>query len=320
MTSEFGLIDAFTAPFEKRAPGLLVGPGDDCALTSVSDGMALCATVDALVEGVHFLGAIFEDAEIGHKALAINLSDLAAMGARPRWFLCSVACPADAASMARLTGISRGMAALAQRAGILLIGGNFTRAEALSLHITALGEVPTGQAMLRSGACVGDVLFVSGTLGGAALALGWMREGRPMPDALRQRQSRPEPRLELGLLARDFASAAMDVSDGLLQDLAHLIEKSGHGFEVDLSKLPLDPALVESGAPLDLALTGGEDYELLLTVPQSKAVEFERACAQRGMAVTAIGRARSDDRLELVNAPSHLSLTGTAKRGFDHFG
>lgn len=317
MTSEFSLISEFTAQFEETAEGLLLGPGDDCALTSGSEGMVLCTTVDALVEDVHFLGSLFLDEEIGHKALAINLSDLAAMGARPRWFLCSIACPADAGSTRRLSGIARGMAGLARRLGIFLIGGNFTRDQTLSIHITAMGEVPQDQALLRSGAGEGDLLFVSGTLGSAALGLKKMLDGQPLPDALRLRQCRPEPRLELGILSRKFASAALDVSDGLLQDLGHLCERSQRGFDVDLAKIPLDDEFIESNAPLEMALTGGEDYELLLTIPESKVTAFQEACSQRSIRVTALGRARGDGQLNLLNAPQEF--TDTTWRGFDHF-
>lgn len=318
MKSEFSLIDEFLQPFDRHGPGLILGPGDDGALTALSPGMALCTTVDALVEGVHFLGQAFRDEEIGHKALAINLSDLAAMGALPRWFVCSVACPADAASLSRLPGIARGMAALARRANILLIGGNFTRAEKLSIHITAMGEVPADGALRRDGVRAGDLLFVSGALGGAALALDMMLRQEAPSQSLRQRQCAPSPRLELGLLARQFASAAMDISDGLLQELDHLCQRSQLGFDVDLSRVPLDREFVEAGAPLARALSGGEDYELLLAVPQARARAFAEACAQRQIAVSEIGRARRDRRMNLINAPGRCALA--ERQGFDHFG
>lgn len=318
MPSEFSLIDEFTRPFEKHGTGLLLGPGDDSALTTVSPGMALCTTVDALVEGVHFLGDTFCDEEIGHKALAINLSDLAAMGAQPRWFVCSVACPADGRALAKLPGIARGMAALAKRSKILLIGGNFTRAEKLSIHITAMGEIPRDEALRRDGMQAGDLLFVSGALGGAALALRMMLAGKIPCEGLRRRQCLPEPRLALGQLARHFASAAMDISDGLVQDLAHLSARSQRGFDIDLSKVPIDEAFRAAGAPNAWALSGGEDYELLLAIPQAKAEAFVEACAQRRMAVTEVGRARADMQLNFLHAPDGFAAGD--RHGFDHFG
>lgn len=318
MPSEFFLIDEFTRPFEKNGLGLLLGPGDDAALTALSPDMALCTTVDAIVEGVHFLGSAFRDEEIGHKALAINLSDLAAMGAQPRWFVCSVACPPETRSMARIEGIARGMAALARRSKILLIGGNFTRAEKLAIHITAMGEVPREAALRRDGVKAGDVLFVSGALGGAALALRMMLEGKAPDEGLRLRQCRPEPRLELGLLARRFASAAMDVSDGLLQDLNHLRARSQRGFDIDLSKVPLDEAFGAAGAPMHWALSGGEDYELLMTVPRAKVEAFVDVCARHRQQVTQIGQARGDGRLNFLNAPDGFAIQ--KRHGFDHFG
>lgn len=317
MTSEFSLIDQFLEPFDRRGDGLLLGPGDDCALVQISSGMSLCTTVDALVEGVHFLPDLFGDEEIGHKALAINLSDLAAMGARPRWFLCSVACPNDKTRLSRLPGIARGMAALARRAHCLIIGGNFTRADRLSLHITAMGEVPIAQALRRDGARPGDHLFVSGTIGGAALGLQQFLKGELPDQTIRQRQCRPEPRIELGLIARQFASAAMDISDGFLQDIGHLGARSHCGFEIDFSAIPMEPAIVAAGVSPHWALRGGEDYELLLTVPPAKADAFVDACAAKNISVTHIGAARAETQIHWKNAPKDLD--SAAGRGFDHY-
>lgn len=312
MTTEFQLIDRFLAPFSRSGRGVVVGPGDDCAVLRTAPGAELCVTTDALVEGVHFDPALFNDADIGHKALAVNLSDLAAMGATPRWFVCSVACrPEDTPRVPR---IARGMALLAERAGIKLVGGNFTRADAISLHITAAGEVPRGKALTRAGARPGDLLYVTGTLGDAALALAMRRIGRKASSIL-ARQLRPEPRLKAGLLARRFAHAAIDLSDGLLQDLGHVVVASGIGARVDAALVPTSRAFHDAAANLDLALTGGEDYELALFVPPARAAAFERACARAGERVTRIGEAlRGPRRLEVENAP-HLQ-----RRGFDHFG
>jgi thiamine-monophosphate kinase len=262
-----------------------------------------------VVEGVHFTRATFRPQEIGHKALAVNLSDLAAMGARPVWFVCAVAMPRQTAP-GFIKRLAQGMAGLARRHGILLVGGNFSRAGELSLTLTCAGEVPRGQALLRSGASPKDFLYVSGTLGDA-------RMGVPNAPSARQRQ--PQPRVRLGELARPFASAAMDISDSLARDLTSLCRQSGVGARVQLETLPSGPAVrraVRNPRQRALiALVGGEDYELLLAVPPRKRTAFERACARAGERVTQIGmvtRARTVRFLwdEVAVRPP---------AGFDHF-
>jgi len=310
MMTEFQLIDQFLKPFARRGAGLVLGPGDDCAVVRSSPGTDLCVTTDALVEGVHFDPKLFTSGDIGHKALAVNLSDIAAMGARPRWFVCSIACrPTDAR---RIPAIARGMAALAKRTGILLAGGNFSRAGALSLHITAAGEVPKGTALTRSGARPGDRIYVTGTFGDAALALA-MRSFGKNPGTILPRQVRPDPRLRVGQIARLYANAAIDISDGLLQDLLHVVEASSVGAAIDARLVPVSRAFRDANANLDLALTGGEDYELALFVPLRRAAAFERACQRAGEPVTCIGGTLRGRKMIIENAP-HLRSWG-----FDHF-
>ncbi|MBI5544506.1 MAG: thiamine-phosphate kinase [Deltaproteobacteria bacterium] len=310
MTTELQLIDRFLSPFARKGAGMVLGPGDDCAVLRASNGTDQCVTTDALVEGVHFTSELFSDADIGHKALAVNLSDLAAMGAVPRWFVCSVACRASDA--ARVPRIARGMAALAARAGILLAGGNFSRADTLSLHITAGGEVPRGTALTRSGAKAGDLIYVTGTFGDAALALA-LRSLQRQNKAVLLHQLRPEPRLAVGLIARRHAHAAIDVSDGLLQDLGHVLEASGVGAHIDAHLVPVSQTFRDVAANLDLALTGGEDYELALFIPAAKASAFERECERVGQKVSCIGAAVKGGGLSVDHAP-HLK-----RGGFDHF-
>lgn len=315
MPTEFELIERFLSPFPRRGGGVVVGPGDDCAVLRATPGTELCVTTDALVESVHFDPALFTDADIGHKALAVNLSDIAAMGATPRWFVCSIACrPEDAR---RIPRIARGMAALAVRAGARLVGGNFTRADSLSLHITAAGEVAQGGALTRSGAQPGDLVYVTGMLGDAALALDLREVRDAMPKAkaaaILRRQLRPEPRIAAGRIARRFAHAAIDISDGLLQDLGHVVEQSGVGMRIDARAVPTSRAFRDAGAHLDLALSGGEDYELAVLVPPDRSRAFERACRAANESVTRIGVAIPGRRLQLEHAP-HLR-----RRGFDHF-
>ncbi|MFL5278114.1 MAG: thiamine-phosphate kinase [Myxococcales bacterium] len=259
MRSELDLIDAFLAPFgldrsSSSAEGVLAGPGDDCAVVRPSRGFSLVVKTDAVVEGVHFRMPPFTPEDVGHKALAVNLSDLAAAGARPRWFVCALGVPktGSATSIARRMG--RGMAHLAQRHGCGLVGGNVTRAPGWSVTLCVFGEAKRPRG--RTGARAGDALVMVGTLGAAAKGLADLRKGARTAAA--RAQLRPEPLVEQGLAAGRFASAAIDVSDGFLRDLGHLCESSGCGAEVDGGALPVAP-----GASFDDALSGGEDYALL---------------------------------------------------------
>ncbi|WP_224361648.1 thiamine-phosphate kinase [Hyalangium versicolor] len=309
MRGEFSLIDQFLGAFPRaRVP---VGPGDDCAVLAPSRG-SLCVTTDAVVEDVHFTRAHFSPEDIGHKALAVNLSDLAAMGATPRWFLCALALPKDF-SERELLRVARGMSALAREHRIALVGGNFTSARELSITITAAGELQR-PALTRGGGRPGDLLYVSGTLGDARLGLIQLQAGqRRGPAILRQR--RPVPRVALGRLASRFASAGMDVSDGLAQDLGHLCEASRVGAEVELTHLPMSRAVrVALGA--EGALAGGEDYELLLAVPSGSTLAFERACARAGESVTCIGKLTRERHRVLKDATGRLIAPPP---GFDHF-
>jgi thiamine-monophosphate kinase len=265
----------------------------------------LCVTTDQVVEGVHFVRPGFTWEEIGHKALAVNLSDLAAMGANPLWFVCAIAGPRGL-TLKKVRALGRGMASLARRHGIALVGGNFSSSPVLTLTLTVMGKVPRGRALLRSGGRAGDLLYVSGTLGGARAAL----SGRRHQAHWRTRQNTPEPRLALGLLARSFARAAVDVSDGLANDLGHLCEASRVGAELVLSSLP-----IERGATLEEALSGGEDYELILAVPPVKAPAFEAACRRAGEAIARIGRLVTGRGVVGVGERGPRRLEG----GFDHF-
>ncbi|MFL5357043.1 thiamine-phosphate kinase [Archangium sp.] len=308
---EFTLIDLFLSQFPRaRVP---VGPGDDCAVLSPSRG-AQCITTDAVVEDVHFKRAWYSPEDIGHKALAVNLSDLASMGAVPRWFVCALALPRDYPRR-ELLGLARGMSALARTHGITLVGGNFTSAREVSVTITAAGELSPGSAPLtRAGGRPGDVLYVSGTLGDARLGLQQLLAGQRRSAAI-LRQKRPVPKVELGRLAARYASAGLDLSDGLAQDLGHLCAASRVGAELELERLPLSRA-VRATLGTEGALAGGEDYELLLAVPPARTSAFERACLRGEEPVTRIGRLTP-------GAPGHVrDAAGRSLRlpaGFDHF-
>ena len=296
MKGEFELINEFVKSFARPRGPLALGPGDDCALWRAKPGEELVMTVDAVVEDVHFTKQ-FTPEEIGHKALAVNLSDLAAMGAKPEAFLVAIAMPDR--WLAKLPGIARGMSRLAKRHGCQLAGGNMSRARELSITVTAIGSVPRGRALLRSGARPGDRLLISGSLGGAAAGL------RVSKASLRARQRKPEPRIALGLLARSVAHAAIDISDGLVQDLSHVLDASKVGAALVEAAIP-----VARGATLADVLSGGEDYELLLAVPEQKVAPLVRTSKQRGLALAEIGR--------VTRRVGVHGLSG-APPGHDHF-
>jgi thiamine-monophosphate kinase len=260
-----------------RGEGVVLGVGDDAAVLAPPRGERLVATVDEVVEGVHF-DRRFTPGDIGWKALAVNLSDLAAMGARPLWGLLALAFPREEPP-ARILGVARGIAACARRFGLAVVGGNVSRAPALSIAVTALGAVAPGRHLTRDGARPGDVLLGSGTFGDAALGL----EDGAAP-ALARRQRRPVPRLALGRAVARIARAAIDVSDGLVQDLGHVARASGVRAVLEVERLPLSPAYRRRTAgladPFAGALAGGEDYELLLAVPPAK-VPAALAAARR---------------------------------------
>ena len=286
-TGEFALIDRFTRGMRGPGEAVVLGIGDDAAVLRPPPGQDLVATVDAVVEGVHF-GAGFAPEDVGYKALAVNLSDVAAMGARPLWALSALATPREA-DRGRLARIGRGLASCARRFGVSVVGGNVTAARELSLTVTVVGAVPRGRALLRSGARAGDLVLVSGTLGDAALGLA---AGAAAP--LLRRQRRPTPRVALGRALSGIARAAIDVSDGFLQDLSHLCEASRVAARVELEDLPLSgpyrAAVAGRRDPFEAAASGGEDYELVLAVPPERlgaALERARECRTR---LTVVGR------------------------------
>jgi thiamine-monophosphate kinase len=252
--------------------------------------------------------------DVGYKALAVNLSDLAAMGAQPDWFVCSLSVP-RAFGQFEVKQLAVGMSLIARRHRIRLIGGNFSAASELSISITAAGNLHSARALTRSGGRAGDWLYVSGTLGEARLGLDLLRKGKRTRAALRQ--LRPNPRVRLGILASAYARAGIDISDGFAQDLSHLCLASSLAAQVEVDRLPIGPSLkaLPRRKQLEFALAGGEDYELILAVPQGRSVGFERACAEKGERVTRIGRLTK-------GAGVHLRAGGKTlppPRGFDHF-
>jgi thiamine-monophosphate kinase len=316
MPGEFELIRRhFTRPVRRAA----LGVGDDCALLALKPGQHLAISSDMLVEGRHFLSTVAPD-RLGHKALAVNLSDLAACGARPLAFTLAWALPrADESFVAPF---ARGLLALADQHDIELVGGD-TTCGPLNICITVLGEVPGGAALLRSGARVGDELWVSGHLGDARLALEAFRGNLSLPEdsfhSTRLAMEMPQPRVALGLALRGLASSAIDLSDGLAGDLGHVLQRSGVAAVVHLNRLPHSPALAAqpSAVRLDCLLSGGDDYELLFTAPLLRHAQVLAAGRSAGVAVSRIGHIEAGSGLTVLDAAGQ-PLPATW-RSFDHF-
>lgn len=318
MLSEFDLIaQYFTRP--PRSPHTALGVGDDCALLAPSPGMQLAISSDMLVEGRHFFPAA-DPLQLGHKCLAVNLSDLAAMGAEPLAFTLALALPG--AEPAWLAPFSTGMLALADAHGCELIGGDTTRGP-LTICITVFGQTAPGGALRRDAAQPGDDIWVSGTLGDARLALAAYRDELALDaatlDVAAQRMHAPTPRVALGMALRGIAHAAIDVSDGLAGDLGHVLQRSRVGACVAVDALPVGPALAQQ--PQDLqrrfALAGGDDYELCFTAPADRRAEVEAAGHNAATPVTRIGRIEAAAGLRLVDAAG--APLAMQARSFDHF-
>ncbi len=317
---EFDLIHKY---FSRPTPQAVLGVGDDCALLQPTPGMQWAISSDMLVEGRHFLPTVRPE-RLGHKALAVNLSDLAACGAKPVAFMLALALPR--VDEAFLAGLAQGLFDLAAEHGIGLVGGD-TTAGPLNLCITVFGEVPPGQALRRDGARAGDALWVShppgGGLGDARLALevfrGHASLGPQEFEAVRRAMEQPQPRVALGLGLRGVATSAIDLSDGLVGDLGHVLARSGVGAAFELAGLPLSPVLASQprAVRLECALAGGDDYELLFTAPPAAQASVLAAAAAAGVAVSRIGRIEARPGLRLLDAQgAEVTL---ALQGFDHF-
>ncbi|MGE0351344.1 thiamine-phosphate kinase [Hydrogenophaga sp.] len=325
---EFELIRRYFQRPQSPAGAVVLGIGDDCALLEPSPGHQLAISSDMLVEGRHFFANVAPEA-LGHKALAVNLSDLAAMGARPLGFTLALALPQ--ADDAWLAAFAQGLFALADAHACPLVGGDTTRGP-LNLCVTVFGEVQPGRALRRDAAQAGDDLYVSGRTGEARLALELMRgtdwavaacgkEALTRQAGLRERLERPAPRNALGmaLAAVDGAHATIDVSDGLAGDLDHILQASGMGAEIELAALPVAPALrdLPEAQRLECLLAGGDDYELLFTAAPAAQAAVQAAAQASQTPVTRIGRIKERPGLRLLDASGQtVSLTA---RSFDHF-
>jgi thiamine-monophosphate kinase len=319
VASEFELIARdFTRPARTAA----LGVGDDCALLKPPTGLVLALTTDTLAEGTHFLPGT-DPRRLGHKSLAVNLSDLAAMGADPRWFLLAIALPA--ADEAWIEAFAAGMFALAEAQGVELVGGDTTRGPR-TITITAIGTLPPGYALRRDAAAAGDDVWLSGATGEAALGLAHLK-GRvalapPAAEACVARLEAPAPRVALGKRLRGVAAAAIDVSDGLLADLGHVAAQSKLAAEIEYEAVPRAVALAacpDRALADECLLAGGDDYELVFTASPDKRAEVEAAGRAVGVPVTRIGRmAAGAPAVRLLDrAGKPLPLV---RLGFDHFG
>jgi thiamine-monophosphate kinase len=313
---EFELIERYFARPSRRA---VLGNGDDCALLAPAAGMVLATSTDMLVEGRHFLSTVPPE-RLGHKALAVNLSDLAACGAQPLAFTLALALPR--ADEEFLAGFSRGLFALADAHDCELVGGDTTSGP-LTISISVFGEVPPAAALLRSGAQAGDDVWVSGTLGDARLALEAFR-GRVALDAaafesVRRAMEQPQPRVALGVALRGIARSAIDVSDGLHGDLSHLLRRSGVGATIDVDALPAGAVLRAQPPEMQrlCTLTGGDDYELVFTAAPAQRDAVVAAGARAGVAITRIGRIETEPGLRCTDRAGRA--VAPAGASFDHF-
>lgn len=318
--NEFELIRRY---FTRPAGSAVLGVGDDCALINVSPGHELAISTDMLVAGRHFL-ADTDPYQLGHKTLAVNLSDIAAMGGTPRWATLALALPeADPLWLERF---SAGFFALAERFGVDLVGGDTTRGP-LNLCVTIFGEVPAGQALRRSGARVGDDIWVSGVLGQAALALAQtQRRTRLQPGEVAQCEAAlhtPEPRVALGQRLLGLANSAIDISDGFVGDLGHILEASKTGAIVQLAALPCSTALrarlsdAEHELALHCLLGGGDDYELCFTAPVARREQVQAVARALALPLSRVGTVEREVGLRIRDERGDaLVFSG---HSFDHF-
>jgi len=326
---EFDLIERY---FKRLTHKAALGVGDDCALLKPTQGMQLAVSSDMLVEGRHFLSTV-DPTRLGHKALAVNLSDLAAVGAEPLAFTLALSLPR--VDEAWLAGFSSGLLRLADDHGCELVGGDTTQGP-LNICITVFGEVPPGDALLRQNAQVGDDIYISGTVGDARLALEVFRGTHSISaeafTQARLRMEQPTPRLELGTALRAVANAAIDVSDGLLGDLGHILKRSGVGAQIDTgwlqaagcfgdARLPAGITSVLAELPwnkrLDFALSGGDDYELCFTAPVNQRELVHAAAWESHTPVTRIGRITHEQGLVVLDPQGQPMAKRFAS--FDHF-
>lgn len=317
MTGEFALIDLIKQRVKSRSD-VVLGIGDDAALLNVPNDQHLVVSTDTLNTGVHFPeGTAPED--IGYKSLAVNLSDLAAMGATPAWASLAISLPSTDADW--LVKFLDGFFELADEHGVQLIGGDTTQGP-LSITVTVQGFVPKDQALRRDAAKVGDEIWITGSIGDAAGGLAQWRAQGLQSAKLRYRLDRPMPRVNIGIALRGIASAAIDISDGLLADLSHILHASKVGAEIEICRVPMSKPLLDH-FPDDreryrLQLSGGDDYELCFTAPAHQSLAIEQALAECDVVATVIGHVVNGSELKCFDENGELFELD--KKGFEHFG
>lgn len=322
MSGEFDLIRTYFSAATGQRDDCVLGIGDDCALLTVPAGKQLAVSLDTLVSGRHFLEST-DPERLGHKALAVNLSDLAAMGAQPAWVTLGMTLPAaDVAWRSWLSAFMQGFAGLAAQHNVQLVGGDTTRGP-LSFSVQVHGFVEPGEALRRDAAQPGDKVYVSGTLGDAALGLKVLLgalESADNPNELVRQLEVPVPRVELGRNLLGLARAAIDISDGLLADLGHICQKSGVGMRLRCDQLPLSAEVagyLELGGDWSIPLAGGDDYELAFTVPPDKSSEVERLGDTLGMSLRCVGEVLEKPGITVLDIDGKtLDVLG---EGYDHF-
>ena len=314
---EFDIIEKYFKQLTHSRDDVLVAIGDDCALMLPDQGKLLAVTTDTLVAGTHF----FEDTDpfkLGHKCLAVNLSDLAAMGADPSWV--SLALTLPEVNEDWLTSFAKGFAALANQFNVQLIGGDTTKGP-LSITLTAHGQVQPGRVLTRAGASKDDLVYISGQLGSAAMALKkYFSEDSIIPAELENALLAPEPRVQLGQLLTGLATSCIDISDGLLADLGHVCDASACGAEIHLEKLPCHPLVtgeIQTSGNWELPLSGGDDYELCFTIPPSLKAKFEEITRDSDLQLTQIGKITESARVEVFDESG--KIVDLVKHGYTHF-
>lgn len=315
---EFELIANFFTDIGHARAEIALGIGDDCALLNPPTGQQLAISVDTLVADVHF-PAHGDAALIAQKALRSNLSDLAAMGATPLAFTLALTLPQADAQW--LVHFANGLRACANEFDLALIGGDTTRGSTLVITIQIFGTIPIGEALTRSGAKIGDAIFVTGTLGDARAALDYLTLPPSQLNAEQnyflQRYYTPTPRVQFAERLRGIANAAIDISDGLAADLGHILECSGVGANIDPNSLPVSDALHGKNNAIDFALHGGDDYELCFTMPRDRVSQLHNAAQQYGIRITEIGEIVAGGELFALDMNGHA--TPLARRGYKHF-
>ncbi|MGL5385697.1 MAG: thiamine-phosphate kinase [Serratia sp. (in: enterobacteria)] len=319
---EFDLIARYFDRFKSVRRDVQLGIGDDCALLAVPEKQLLAISTDTLVSGIHFLADI-DPADLGYKALAVNLSDLAAMGADPAWL--SLALTLPEVNEEWLKAFSDSLFEQMNYYGMQLIGGDTTRGP-LSMTLTIHGLIPAGRALTRSGARIGDWIYVTGTLGDSAAGLAILQDRLQVSDQVSRdyllaRHLRPQPRVLQGQALRDLASSAIDLSDGLISDLQHVLKASECGARIELDELPMSQTLTsntDAEQALRWALTGGEDYELCFTVPEINRGALEVALSHLGADYTCIGQiGPQSEGMKFYRDQQEVELPWS---GYDHFG